>query len=195
MESLIKEGRVTRGWIGVEPRDLTPEIAKTLDLPVKQGVLITGVRAERPGERRRPAARRRGRSKIAGTPVTNTPQLLNAVAALKPRETATISVQRGDDALDVKVTVGQRPPAKRRASRSSARKRRPERALDGASLPEARQGVAVVSSAGACVCLMKICAAQMPTSYSRHIGIASASCETTSGGVRTAAMMNARTMK
>src|SRR5439155_26616317 len=43
MESLIKEGRVTRGWIGVEPRDLTPEIAKTLDLSVKQGVLITGV--------------------------------------------------------------------------------------------------------------------------------------------------------
>ena len=43
MESLIKEGRVIRGWIGVEPRDLTPEIAKTLDLPVKQGVLITGV--------------------------------------------------------------------------------------------------------------------------------------------------------
>ena len=37
MESLIKEGRVTRGWIGVEPRDLTPEIAKTLDLSVKQG--------------------------------------------------------------------------------------------------------------------------------------------------------------
>ncbi|MEO7116324.1 MAG: trypsin-like peptidase domain-containing protein, partial [Caldimonas sp.] len=43
MESLIKDGRVVRGWIGVEPRDLTPDIAKTLDLSVKQGVLITGV--------------------------------------------------------------------------------------------------------------------------------------------------------
>ena len=43
MESLIKDGQVTRGWIGVEPRDLTPEIAETFDLPVKQGVLITGV--------------------------------------------------------------------------------------------------------------------------------------------------------
>jgi hypothetical protein len=43
MESLIKEGRVIRGWIGVEPRDLTPEIADTLKLPIKQGVLITGV--------------------------------------------------------------------------------------------------------------------------------------------------------
>jgi len=108
MESLIKEGRVTRGWIGVEPRDLTPEIAKTLDLPVKQGVLITGLVENGPASE---GGIRLGDvvTKIAGTPVTNTPQLLNAVAALKPREQATIRVQRGDNALDVKVTVAQRP--------------------------------------------------------------------------------------
>src|SRR4051812_5849016 len=51
------------------------------------------------------------------------------------------------------------------------------------------------SSSGAFVCLMKICAAQMPTSYSRHIGTARASCDTTSGGVITAAMMKASTTK
>jgi S1-C subfamily serine protease len=61
MESLIKEGRVIRGWIGVEPRDLTPEIAQTLNLPIKQGVLITGVLQNGPGRRRRHAAGRRGR--------------------------------------------------------------------------------------------------------------------------------------
>ena len=43
IEGLMKDGVVTRGWIGVEPRDLTPEIAETFNLPVKQGVLITGV--------------------------------------------------------------------------------------------------------------------------------------------------------
>src|SRR5437762_4540457 len=43
MEGLIQDGQVTRGWIGVEPRDLTPEIAETFNLPIKQGVLITGV--------------------------------------------------------------------------------------------------------------------------------------------------------
>ncbi len=109
MESLIKEGRVTRGWIGVEPRDLTPEIAKTLDLSVKQGVLITGVVQSGPASE---GGLRPGDVvlKIAGASVSNTPQLLNAVAALKPRETATVSVQRGNSALDIKVTVGQRPP-------------------------------------------------------------------------------------
>jgi Do/DeqQ family serine protease len=108
MESLIKDGQVIRGWIGVEPRDLTPEIAKTLDLSVSQGVLITGVVQSGPASA---GGLRPGDVvlKIAGTPVANTPQLLNAVAALKPREMATISVQRGSAALDLRVVVAQRP--------------------------------------------------------------------------------------
>ncbi len=108
MESLIKDGQVIRGWIGVEPRDLTPEIAKTLELSVTQGVLITGVVQSGPASA---GGLRPGDVvlKIAGTPVANTPQLLNAVAALKPRETATISVQRGASPLEIKVTVAQRP--------------------------------------------------------------------------------------
>ena len=48
MEGLIKDGQVTRGWIGVEPRDLTPEIAEDArPRRSTQGVLITGVVAER----------------------------------------------------------------------------------------------------------------------------------------------------
>ncbi len=109
MESLIKDGRVVRGWIGVEPRDLTPEIAKTLDLSVTQGVLITGVVQSGPASE---GGMRPGDVvlKIAGAPIANTPQLLNAVAALKPRESATITVQRGANAIDIPVTVGLRPP-------------------------------------------------------------------------------------
>ena len=110
MDSLIKEGRVTRGWIGVEPRDLTPEIAKTLDLSVKQGVLITGVVQSGPAS---DGGLQPGDVvlRIAGAPVANTPQLLNAVAALKPQQNATVSVQRGAKALELTVKVGQRPPA------------------------------------------------------------------------------------
>ena len=111
MEGLIKDGQVIRGWIGVEPRDLTPEIVKALDLSVSQGVLITGVVQAGPASE---GGLRPGDvvTKIGATPVANTPQLFNAVAALKPRETATIRVQRGDQALDVKLTVAQRPKAR-----------------------------------------------------------------------------------
>jgi len=113
MESLIKHGRVVRGWIGVEPRDLTPEIAETLNLPVKKGVLITGVLQNGPASE---GGIRPGDVvvKVAETPVANTAQLLSAVAALAPQSQAMIGVQRGDKALHLKVTVVQRPKPQRR---------------------------------------------------------------------------------
>jgi Do/DeqQ family serine protease len=108
MESLIRDGQVIRGWIGVEPRDLTPDIAESLHLPVQQGVLITGVLQSGPASA---GGVRPGDVvvKIAGTPVANTAQLLNAVAALKPKQSAVIGVQRGSNALDLNVMVAQRP--------------------------------------------------------------------------------------
>jgi Do/DeqQ family serine protease len=113
MEGLIKDGQVTRGWIGVEPRDLTPEIAQTLNLPIKEGVLITGVLQSGPASA---GGLRPGDVvvRIAQTPVTNTRQLLNAVAALRPQADALIGVQRGDKALELNVTVAQRPKAQAR---------------------------------------------------------------------------------
>ena len=108
MEGLIRDGQVTRGWIGVEPRDLTPEIAQTLNLPIRQGVLITGVLQSGPAS---DGGLRPGDVvvKVADRPVANTSQLLNAVAGLKPHAPAVIGVQRGDRAFDLNVTVAQRP--------------------------------------------------------------------------------------
>ena len=116
MESLVKDGMVTRGWIGVEPRDLTPEIAESLKLPVTQGVLITGVLQNGPASE---SGIRPGDVvvKIADTPVGNTVQLLAAVAALKPQSDATIGLQRGDKAIELKVKVAQRPKQQVRRER------------------------------------------------------------------------------
>ena len=114
MEGLIKEGRVTRGWIGVEPRDLPAEYVESFRLPIKDGVLITGVLQDGPAQRR---GLKPGDvvTTIGDRPVANTTQLLNAVAALKPGSEAAIGVQRGAQALQLKLTVGQRPPSQRRA--------------------------------------------------------------------------------
>ena len=105
-----------RGWIGVEPRDLTPEIAANFGLPVHEGVLITGVLQNGPAAA---GGLRPGDVvvKVAGTPVANTAQLLSAVAALKPQSEATLGVQRGSRALDVTVHVGQRPRTQIRRER------------------------------------------------------------------------------
>jgi serine protease DegQ len=116
MESLVRDGIVTRGWIGVEPRDLTPEIAETFSLAVKEGVLITGVLQNGPASS---GGLRPGDVvvTVADRPVANTAQLLSAVAALKPQTQATIGVQRGDKALQLQVTVAQRPRAPARRER------------------------------------------------------------------------------
>lgn len=108
MEGLIKDGRITRGWIGVEPRDLTPEIAETFNLPIRQGVLITGVLQNGPAGA---GGMRPGDvvTRVAGAPVRNTAELLSAVAALKPRSEASFDVQRGDKALELTIVVAPRP--------------------------------------------------------------------------------------
>lgn len=110
LDGIVTEGQVTRGWIGVEPRDLTPEIAQTFNLKIDKGVLITGVLQGGPASE---GGLKPGDVvvKVADTPVVNMAQLLNAVAALKPRSRAHLSVQRGAREIDVEVTVGQRPKA------------------------------------------------------------------------------------
>ena len=115
MDALLREGRVTRGWIGVEPRDLTPELAASLRLPVTQGVLITGVLQDGPASR---SGMRPGDVVVAigSAEIADTAALLAAVAALKPQTVAQVMVQRGTQPLLLNLTVAQRPVRQRRAA-------------------------------------------------------------------------------
>jgi len=118
MEGLVKDGRVVRGWIGVEPRDLTPDLAESLRLSVRVGVLITGVLQDGPASL---GGIKPGDvvTRIGDKPVANTAELLNVVASLPPGSDAPIALQRGDQALDLKVRVAQRPT--RQAGRPQGR--------------------------------------------------------------------------
>ncbi|WP_338414226.1 trypsin-like peptidase domain-containing protein [uncultured Sphaerotilus sp.] len=111
MEGLITEGVVTRGWIGVQPSDLTADMAESFKLKVDHGVLITGVLQDGPASA---AGMQPGDVvlKVGTANVANTAQLLNAVAALKPLSAAVITVQRGEQTVNLTVKVAQRPKAK-----------------------------------------------------------------------------------
>ena len=113
MDALIRDGQMTRGWIGVQPRDLTPEFADSFQLPVREGVLVTGVLRDGPAAQ---AGLKPGDvvTAIGGVKISNTAQLLRAVGALKPPATAVLAVQRGSDAMTLSVPVAKRPPAKPR---------------------------------------------------------------------------------
>ena len=112
MEGLIRNGQVTRGWIGVEPRDLNPEIVEMLRLPAATGVLITGVLRNGPAAK---AGVRPGDVvlKVGAADVANTAQLLAQVSALAPGSSTALTLQRGKERVSVTVQVEQRPAARR----------------------------------------------------------------------------------
>jgi Do/DeqQ family serine protease len=115
LEGIVKEGSVKRGWIGVEPADLSPELMETFGVRAKSGVLITGVLQNGPAAQ---AGIRPGDviEQVGSKAVANVSELMTNVAALKPGQPAKFRVQRRDDAVELTVTPGLRPkrPAPRR---------------------------------------------------------------------------------
>ncbi|MFM2118806.1 MAG: hypothetical protein RL722_274 [Pseudomonadota bacterium] len=111
LDGLVKNGVVTRGWIGVQPSDVTAELAESLKLGVDHGVLITGVLEDGPAHA---AGIQPGDVvlQVGDRAVGNTAQLLNAVAALAPQSKVKIALQRADRKLALDVKVAQRPKAR-----------------------------------------------------------------------------------
>ena len=112
MEGLVKDGQVTRGWIGVEPNELSPELAETFGVKARRGVIITGVLQNGPAAL---AGVRPGDviTAVAATEVANVSELLSAVAALKPGTPSKFQLQRRDEQLALDVTPGVRPKPRR----------------------------------------------------------------------------------
>ncbi|MBE0472762.1 trypsin-like peptidase domain-containing protein [Rhodoferax sp.] len=113
LEGIVKDGQVTRGWIGVEPSELTPELAQTFGVSARQGVIITGVLQNGPAAL---AGMKPGDvvTAVAGAEVRNVAELLSQVAALKPGTAAAFEVQRADGTMTLQVSPGVRPKARRR---------------------------------------------------------------------------------
>ena len=118
LESIVKDGQVTRGWIGVEPQDLSPEIAEAFgikpDAVKAGGVILTGVLQNGPAAQ---AGILPGDVilEVAGKPVRTVTELLSAVAGLKPGTSAPLGVLRKDKKSDIAVVPGtrQRPKIQR----------------------------------------------------------------------------------
>ena len=107
LESIVKDGQVTRGWIGVEPQELNVELMETFNVKTKEGVIITGVLQNGPAGQ---AGIKPGDviTAVNGKAVGNVTELLAAVAALKPGVAAPLSVQRAGKTSDLSVTPGKR---------------------------------------------------------------------------------------
>ena len=116
MESIIETGSVTRGWIGVEAQEITPELAESFKLPVVSGTLIAGVMRGGPADK---GGVRPGDVllQVEGKAVTDPQSMLTLVAALVPGKLAKLKIRRDTKNLDVQVEVGKRPNAQRQKPR------------------------------------------------------------------------------
>jgi len=113
MEQIIQTGSVTRGWIGVEVQDMTPELAESFKLTNIRGVLIAGVVRPGPADK---AGVKPGDIllEVDGKSVPDSSAMLNVVAAIEPAKTATLKLMRNGNEFTVKLTVGKRPKPKPR---------------------------------------------------------------------------------
>ncbi|MEO8037218.1 MAG: Do family serine endopeptidase [Betaproteobacteria bacterium] len=113
LDQIIASGAVTRGWIGVEVQDLTPELAESFKLPSTNGTLIAGVLKSGPADR---AGIKPGDILVGvdGKSVTDSSSMLNLVAALQPGKLASLQLLRAGTEVKLNVTVGRRPRPQRR---------------------------------------------------------------------------------
>ncbi len=111
MESIIRNGQVVRGWIGVEPQDITPELAESFGLQKSSGTIIAGVLKGGPADK---AGVKPGDIllSVADKPVTDTISMLNLVAQLTPGDKVKVTVLRKSRETQLDLTVGKRPRMK-----------------------------------------------------------------------------------
>jgi serine protease DegQ len=112
MESILTSGSVTRGWIGVEPQNLSKELAESLSLPKDtRGVLISEVLEGGPADK---AGMKPGDvlTQVNGQSVNDVAALLNRIAQTNPGDEAKITLLRKGKQMNVRIQVGKRPKSK-----------------------------------------------------------------------------------
>ncbi|MGE5740032.1 MAG: trypsin-like peptidase domain-containing protein [Betaproteobacteria bacterium] len=108
LAQIIKDGVVTRGWLGVEPQAITREAAQALALARTDGVLVRALQRDGPADRAGIQVRDVV-LEVAGKATPDVPQLLARIAELTPGSNARVKVFRDGRALDVDVVVARRP--------------------------------------------------------------------------------------
>jgi S1-C subfamily serine protease len=107
LAEIVAHGRVSRGWIGIRPQDLTDDEANQLGL-AEGGVVVTGLLAGSPAQQ---AGLAGGDLLLAidGNPVHSSVEALGRIATHKPGTQLTLRGLRGRSVFQVRIRVGERP--------------------------------------------------------------------------------------
>ncbi len=108
VQSILKHGKVIRGWLGVTIQDLTPELAKSFGLKGEKGALVSDVTQNAPADK---AGLKRGDLIVEfdGKPVEDGTSLRNMVANDAPGKTVQIKVIRHGKGETLTLTIEEFP--------------------------------------------------------------------------------------
>jgi len=107
-EQLIKYGKVTRGYLGIVPQEITEQLRKALKLTVNHGILISEVIPHTPAEK---AGLRVGDVilDVNGEPVTGVKQFREMIADLRPGTRVTLRIIRKGSVLIKRAVLSEFP--------------------------------------------------------------------------------------
>jgi serine protease Do len=148
ISDLKDDGKVARGWLGVQIQSLTPDIAESLELANERGALVVSTQAGTPAAN---AGVLPGDVifKVNGQTVRNPRDLARRIAGIDPGTKIELDIWRGGKARTFTITLGKLPVQKVSADRDDAKPTADPAKILGLSLAPAQeikagsQGVAI----------------------------------------------------
>ena len=104
VDTLIRDGKVTHAFIGIQIADVTPDNAKFFQMNKAEGALVSDVQPDAPGAK---AGLRTGDviTELDGKPVTDAGQLQMIVGQKRPGDTIRLQVMRDSKLTSIPVTL------------------------------------------------------------------------------------------
>ncbi len=131
MDQILKNGKVTRAYLGIVPQDVTPAMAKAFGTTQNDGALVGDVSPNSPAQK---AGVQRGDIilELNGKPVSDANDLRMRISMMAPDSTVNLKVLRDGSAHELTATLGQLEPPK--GERASGEKPGTGSGLDGVSV-------------------------------------------------------------
>jgi len=135
MERLISGGKITRGFLGIMPQDITPGLAKSFNLPDQNGALVGNVLPNTPAEK---AGIKSGDVIIGfnGKPVADAHDLLLMISYCMPGSDAAIKLIHEGQTKTVTVKLAENREGKQNSENASDSDNSNTAALDGVTVAD-----------------------------------------------------------
>jgi serine protease Do len=108
MTQLIKNGKVTRGYMGAVPQDITPALQQAFNLHTTSGAVLSDIEAGKPASK---AGLKPGDvvESVNGKPIADANALRLLIASIAPGTTVDMHILRNGEPMNMKLTLAERP--------------------------------------------------------------------------------------